>query len=450
MKTEIQFVNHASVLISGSGIGLLSDPWYEGDAFNRGWNLLVETSSKDVEAILDSTSHIWLSHEHPDHFSVLFFKKYKDEILSRNIKILFQETKDKRVSKFLKKNGFEVQEIPFNKTCQICASFSVMCFKDGFYDSGLLVEHDGEKILNLNDCEVSSVERAREIFAFTGHLDVLLTQFSYAAWKGGKENTAWRVSAAKEKINTIEAQISTFKPKITIPFASFVYFSNEDNFYLNDASNTPKDILSHFENASTQLLVMKPADTLKKTIDHPQNIIEAVAFWNRKYEDVKNVQLHRYDTVRFESLDQSFYKYCDRIAESNNIFFMKILRMISPVSIFQPVVIMLTDKNINIKFDYINRLLIKCNEPPQLKMHSESLKFIFDNSFGFDTLTVNGCFDEVAAGGFTKATKTLAIENLNSLGFRFNVTILFKIRLIRIFASRLFRVSRKLKGSFSV
>ena len=45
-----------------------------------------------------------------------------------------------------------------------------------------------------------------------------------------------------------------------------------------------------------------------------------------------------------------------------------------------------------------------------LSMKSESLNFIFKNSFGFDTLTVNGCFEEVQKGGFVKATKTLAIE----------------------------------------
>ena len=37
-------------------------------------------------------------------------------------------------------------------------------------------------------------------------------------------------------------------------------------------------------------------------------------------------------------------------------------------------------------------------------------------SFGFDTLTVNGCFEEASNGGFLVSTKTLAIENLNNLG----------------------------------
>ena len=41
-KTNIEFINHASVLISYGKIGLLSDPWYNGAVFHHGWRLLQE------------------------------------------------------------------------------------------------------------------------------------------------------------------------------------------------------------------------------------------------------------------------------------------------------------------------------------------------------------------------------------------------------------------------
>ena len=56
------------------------------------------------------------------------------------------------------------------------------------------------------------------------------------------------------------------------------------------------------------------------------------------------------------------------------------------------------------------------NDKPMIQMRSESLAFIFKNTFGFDTLTVNGCFEEISAGGFAQATKTMAIENFNNNG----------------------------------
>ena len=35
-KTNIEFINHASVLISCGKISLLSDPWYNGPVFHHG------------------------------------------------------------------------------------------------------------------------------------------------------------------------------------------------------------------------------------------------------------------------------------------------------------------------------------------------------------------------------------------------------------------------------
>ena len=39
-KTNIEFVNHASVLISHAEISILSDPLYVGPAFHYGWRLI--------------------------------------------------------------------------------------------------------------------------------------------------------------------------------------------------------------------------------------------------------------------------------------------------------------------------------------------------------------------------------------------------------------------------
>jgi hypothetical protein len=77
-------------------------------------------------------------------------------------------------------------------------------------------------------------------------------------------------------------------------------------------------------------------------------------------------------------------------------------------------------------------------------MESQFVKFIFDNPFGFDTLTVNGCFSEVTKGGFSQATTTLAIENLNNIGIRIEPKILANFYIIGLFLKRLYRVTRRL------
>ena len=80
LSTSLQLINHASILINHGEISLLSDPWYQGDAFHKGWNLIHELTDDEIINLLDQVTHIWISHEHPDHFSILFFKKFGNKI----------------------------------------------------------------------------------------------------------------------------------------------------------------------------------------------------------------------------------------------------------------------------------------------------------------------------------------------------------------------------------
>ena len=72
-------------------------------------------------------------------------------------------------------------------------------------------------------------------------------------------------------------------------------------------------------------------------------------------------------------------------------------------------------------------------------MHSQSLFFIFKNEFGFDTLTVNGCF-EASREGFLKSTKSLAIGSLNALGLGINIKLLKESKIIFLFLIKLKKV----------
>ena len=64
----IKFINHASFIVKNKNFNLLIDPWFSGSSFDNGWDLISETKIDDEE--LKNITHIWFSHEHPDHFSV--------------------------------------------------------------------------------------------------------------------------------------------------------------------------------------------------------------------------------------------------------------------------------------------------------------------------------------------------------------------------------------------
>ncbi len=444
--TSLTFINHASILVSHGEIALLSDPWYQGDAFHKGWSLIHELTDNEISSLLEKVSHIWISHEHPDHFSILFFKKFGRQIKDRGIQILFQQTSDKRVEKFLSNSGYPVDIINFNSWKKLSEDFEILCFKDGFYDSGLAIKTPDKRILNFNDCEIKDSARCREVLHLTGECDILVSQFSYAAWKGGKENLAWRQSAANEKIETLKLQAKYFKPKILVPFASYVYFSNSLNSYLNDSSNTPSNVIEAFADNETVVKVMAPFEVLVD-LGSKVNNLQSLKFWDDASTKLETKELKQYDIVALTKIQQSFEAYKIRVFKNNTKWFIKLIRYLSPIAAFKPVIIKIIDINLVVKLDLFSDSLQVCNLDCDLSMSSESLDFMLNNSFGFDTLTVNGCFEEERESGFSKAARSLSIENLNNMGIEFRPGIIFNFNLISMFISRLWAVSKKIKLS---
>ncbi|OAN79306.1 hypothetical protein A8B82_07905 [Sulfitobacter sp. EhC04] len=440
---QIEFVNHASVLMTHGQVGLLSDPWYSGPAFHKGWRLLVETPEDRIEDLLARVTHIWISHEHPDHFSIGFFKRWGDVIRQRGIKLLFQDIDDQRVAKFLRAQGMDLTELTFGKAHDLGSGVSVTCLKDEFYDSALSVRMGDSHVLNLNDCAVRTAERAREIRDAVGTCDILLTQFSYAAWKGGRENRDWREDAAQEKLNNIRIQAEVLEPKTVIPFASFVSFAHQRNAYLNDAANRPEDVIEAFQDAPFALCVMQPGDVTGGTVPPGQNAA-AVAFWADHF-DRAGRDLMTYDSVEEATLRASFATWRDRVFTNNSRPAMRLAQALSPIRVLQPVVVHLDDTGQSWRIDPPRGTLTKTDDPADLIMHSESLNFLFSNSFGFDTLGVNGTFEEARSGGFSRAARSISIENLNNLGIRFGPGLFLNPKIIGIFLERLRGVSAKMK-----
>ena len=110
--------------------------------------------------------------------------------LRRTIPVLFQETRDKRIKSFLEARGFDVTELPDRRE-QTIGGVRVICGVSEFYDSWLHLT-DGTGL----DPQSERLRRGRRRGAARDRaadrpVDVLLTQFSYAAWKGGRAERAF-------------------------------------------------------------------------------------------------------------------------------------------------------------------------------------------------------------------------------------------------------------------
>ena len=162
MKENIKLINHSSLYLNcNENVRILSDPWYEGYAFDGGWSLLYHNNESSIINLINNTDYIYISHEHPDHFSISFFIKYSKIIKEKNIKIIFQKTSDKRVEKFLiQKFNLEIIILENFKTVEIKGQ-KITLISCGSIDTSLIVETKNCYHVNLNDCDFIDKELKR-------------------------------------------------------------------------------------------------------------------------------------------------------------------------------------------------------------------------------------------------------------------------------------------------
>lgn len=231
---KIRFVSHASFSVENHGTTLLCDPWLFGKAFNRGWALLSPAAPVEWEKI----DYVWISHQHPDH---LHFPTLKSVDLQqrKQLTMLYQRHASPRIPKVLQGLGYSaVRELRLNKWTPLGDGMEVMCGSVGSMDSWICIRANGINILNLNDCVLGPGHLAY-ISGLVGKVTVLLTQFSFANWIGNRSD---ELGEAETKLRELRDRVNTLKPDATIPFASFIYFCNQENSWMNDFAVTPRRV----------------------------------------------------------------------------------------------------------------------------------------------------------------------------------------------------------------
>jgi hypothetical protein len=412
VSPKITFVNHASVIFSYKKINLITDPWLFGSAFNNSWDL-ISKSKMEIEDF-KGISHIWFSHEHPDHFYPLVLSSIPEEI-RKKITVLFQDTLDHRVVIKCRELGFSIVEMKHNKFYKLDDKFQVKCRPYLLYDSLLYLEIGEKRILNLNDCGVDSIRQAEYIHKITGDVDLLLTQFGYAAHIGDPEDVELRKIASKEKLTRIKIQTEVFNAKQIIPFASFIRFSHEDNIYMNDQVNKIRNVEQFIKKETKSIpIILYPGD--KWILGQEKENNKAIELYENDF--AKEYEPHRNSPVfTLEELQTYSKIYIKKIRDRNN---WAVIKLFHSISFFKTAKIYLKDLELPITFDLIHGI----NESNFLKkdadiiMDSDSLTFAFKLDFGADTLLANARFRK--SGGRTMIFfRQFVIGTLNNNGRTF-------------------------------
>ena len=405
---KIKFVNHSSYIIEHNGVSILCDPWLEGKVFNNGWDLISKT--KLLYEDFKNIDFIWFSHEHPDHFYPPNLKLIPAEY-KKNITVLFQHTIDGRVAKYCRNAGFKaVIEMHKGTYYDLGKNFKTLCeyFNEG--DSWIVFKADDITILNTNDCGVRNPKQAKYIQDIVGKVDILTTQFSYAYWAGNVEDTAYRKKIADDKLVAMKFQCDYFKPTVTIPIASYIYFCHEENFYLNDHVNTAEKTYNFLkDNTNTTPVVLYNGDeyTFNENWDSKKSI--------ENYKtDFTNIELHKEKLVKnnkveLNELQLQAKKFIDNLMQTNN-FLVK--------SILKPSKIHLSDYNLtfslslqtNLKQEQFN--YNDCD----VSLSSESLLFCLKFPYGLDTTQINGRLQKPKHGNYTRFYNIFRIDQQKSRG----------------------------------
>jgi UDP-MurNAc hydroxylase len=382
----------------------------EGTAFNNGWSLVSPTklSYSDFAGI----THIWFSHEHPDHFSPPNLSKIPEEY-RRKITVVFHHTKDGRVVKVCKSLGFKIIELPEERPVEIAPGFSIICGPEGLVDSWMAVTAEGKTVLNMNDCICRRPHQER-IKRLVGKVDVLMSQFSYAIWIGNINDHASHKKHADRKRVELANQVRIFQPGTLIPFASYVYFCHAENFYMNKCVNQIGDIYRYgTEELKVPTNVLYPGD--EWNLDADWDSTESIRKYDRDLQRALNsapLTSPKYELAALRETAREFARQC---GYKNN---QRLLKAMPAARIH------LSDLEKDVEFSFRSGLTEGVSGPIDISTSSDSLMYCLTKSWGGETLQVNGRYQAPAAGNQSHFFRIFKVFQHNSYGTSLNLMFL--------------------------
>tara|TARA_B100000886_G_scaffold42576_1_gene26116 strand:- start:2310 stop:3689 length:1380 start_codon:yes stop_codon:yes gene_type:complete len=389
-KPLIKFLNHSSFLVCYKETKILCDPWFFGSAFQNGWSLLYD-KSHDINNI--DFDYIWISHEHPDHFSIPTLKS-----LNKSTNFIFQKTEDKKVINYLKKIGHQVFEIEDKKKIKV-GDINIIVFVCDGYDSSIFFEFEKEySFLNINDARVNLHNHIdNEIMPFLSKkkVDLVHFQFSYANWAGNKGD----VQISKDQQELVNKKnieiINKLNPRRFILAASFIYFCHEENFYWNDNFYL-RETYELLKNIKKESKVIVPSPNQKIILSDDIDDFDlannkALDFWTELHKSAK-IKFRTKPVNDINFLKESYFRFFKKIYSNNEII--KTLDNKINSTNFE-LIIYIYDKKILIKISLIKKSfecsknIISDEKDYDISITSETFVFLMENDFARGTLTIN-------------------------------------------------------------
>lgn len=239
---KIEFLGHAGFIVDGAAATVIMDPWLSPTgAYDSSWFQFPCNHHLDrvvLERLQDRSRpcYLYVSHEHKDHFDVLFLRR----IVDYQPTVLVADFSDKHFVNAVRELGFAHITVLEDGRALPLDGMTVKIFADDGglnRDSAILVKEEGFAFLNLNDCRI--FDRLHQIRQTEGHINVMAFQFSGASWHptcyAYRAEEYARISAQKSqsKFRSVFEALQTVKPDWYFPSAGPPCFLDPDLMHLN-------------------------------------------------------------------------------------------------------------------------------------------------------------------------------------------------------------------------
>ena len=262
--SAIRYLGHAGFVVTHAGVRLLIDPWFY-PAFLGAWFPFPDNRDLLAGVTGGRFDVLYVSHAHEDHFDRRVLEQ-----LDRDITVLVPRYRSKVMVRQFTAMGFRnLVVLRHREQHTLADGFTATMLLDTSHkeDSGLLLDMDGFRFLDLNDCNTPMSE-------LPGDVDLLSAQYSGAMWYPNcysypPETMATKVAAVRDGLmDTLIRKVRLSGARGYLPSAGPPCFLDPELDRYNDRASTifPAwgDVSAEFTAAcpQTSVLEMAPGDVL--------------------------------------------------------------------------------------------------------------------------------------------------------------------------------------------
>lgn len=262
---QFQTLSHAGLRVNAGGKELMCDPWLIGSCYWRSWWNYPPVPEGLVKSL--KPDFIYLTHLHWDHFQGPSLK-----IFPPDTPVIVPYDRYDRMIRDLRSIGFNnIIELKHGERLELAPGFALRSyhFSPFITDSAIVVEAEGQVILNANDAKLAGMP-LKHVLRDYPSVDFCFRSHSSANNRAcihiiGEPDVS--VDDNEHYLRAFSLFVERVRPRYAIPFASNNCLLHDDVFHLNRFIQTPDLAKSYFESFSasrglnTQLQIMLPGDT---------------------------------------------------------------------------------------------------------------------------------------------------------------------------------------------